>query len=279
MVRCGSVLLTSSGHLCLQGPDIQPGVPITETLHESCPVVWGSLHVSPTLPPPFLGVCEPLCAPATRRHHVFLHLRWVRRREAAVGGVYSPRSQTGTSIPRTPSLAARRTRMQGGSNDGEAEDLGPVLLFSSAVHDHGSTSPSAALAEADAGVGANGGAKRKRGDRGCAADGGERGAGQECVLFAGGSGSSTCLGPSPCPVVRPIQVEVGLCLMTRELAGACSVGSGCERTTGEWPMQGGCLCRSCRPSSRTRGVCPACRRCLHVMMRACLHGSCLSRVG
>jgi len=122
-----------------------------------------------------------------------------------------PLPKPGTSVPRTPSLAARRPPMQDGSNDGEAVDLGPVLLFSSAMH-HGSASPSA-VAEADAGMGANGGAKRRRGDHGCAADGGARGAGQECVLFAGGSGLSTCLGPSPRPVVRPIQVEFWLCLI------------------------------------------------------------------
>ena len=71
------------GHLSLQGPDIQPGVPITETLRESCPVVWGSLNVSLSIPPPFPGVGASASPHVRPRHHVFLHLRWVLRREAA----------------------------------------------------------------------------------------------------------------------------------------------------------------------------------------------------
>jgi hypothetical protein len=108
------------GHLSLQGPDIQPGVPITETLRESCPVVWGSLNVSLSIPPPFPGVGASASPHVRPRHHVFLHLRWVLRREAAFGGVCSPAEARHFCTPHTltcrppPSHAGRQQRRRGG---------------------------------------------------------------------------------------------------------------------------------------------------------------------
>jgi len=76
-------------------------------------------------------------------------------------------------------------------------DLGTVALFSSAMHHEASDDGSASAAqgrgaaEADADVAAPAGGKRKRTGGGCPADGCALGAGQECELFAGGSGAST----------------------------------------------------------------------------------------
>ena len=105
-------------------------------------------------------------------------------------------------------MSPRAPRKQGAGDDGEAVDLGAVALFSSAMHHEasdGSASAAAAqgldAAEDEADVSSPAGGKRKRVGGGCPADGSALGAGQECVLFAGGSGASTA--PRACQSILP----------------------------------------------------------------------------